>query len=50
MDEEDNYSLLPKKKNEKTIRMTRELVTYFGATIIGLIVMIIVFFVIIVTK
>lgn len=50
MDEEDNYSLLPKKSNEKTIRITRELVIYGGATVVGLIVMIIVFFAIISTK
>jgi hypothetical protein len=50
MDEEDNYSLLPKKNNEKSIKITRELVIYASASVVGIIVMIIVFFVIIATK
>jgi hypothetical protein len=50
MDEEDNYSLLPKKSNEKTIRITKEIVIYGGAIVAGFLVMVIVFFVIISTK
>jgi hypothetical protein len=50
MDEEDNYSLLPKKQNEKTIRITKEIVIYGGAIVVGFLVMVIVFFVIISTK
>lgn len=50
MDEEDNYSLLPKKSNEKTIRITKELVIYGASIVVGFLVMIIVFFVIISNK